>query len=195
MWLVGPPLTVTSASTRSGVSVTVSAGARSSATRTNGASRSGTPGHRLPEQPGDGPIADVVEVADALGHVAAEVEEHRPERVDRAVDRPRRGLALGDRGSDRLLERWVAGDHRGRLEHLRGPVEQVVEARRSRSSAVAESAAIAAAASASVSTTSGRSAGNRGRGPISATGPAAWPGRRRFLGATDAPPELRVRRC
>ena len=121
VWLVGPPLIVTSARTRSGVSVTVSAGARSSATRMNGVSRSGTPGQRLPEQPGDGSVADVVEVADPLRHVTAEVEQHRPEAVERNADRPRRRLTLGDRRSDRLLEGGVAGDHRGRLEHLRGP--------------------------------------------------------------------------
>ena len=79
----------------------------------------GDAGHRQPEQSGDGPIADVVEVPDPLRHVATEIEEQRPEGVDRPIDRPRRRLALGDRRADRLLERRVAGDHRGRFEHLR----------------------------------------------------------------------------
>ena len=80
----------------------------------------GDSGHRLPEQPGDRSIADVVEVPDALGHVAAEIEEHGAEAADCAVDCPGPGLALGGRRSDRLLEGGVAGDHGGRLEHLGG---------------------------------------------------------------------------
>ena len=64
----------------------------------------GQPGHRLPEQPGDGPVADVVEVSDALGHVAAELEQHGPEGVDCPVHCPGRGLAIGGCRSDRLLE-------------------------------------------------------------------------------------------
>ena len=75
---------------------------------------------RLAEQSGDGPVANVVEVADALRHVAPEIEEQRSEGVEGAVDGPGRRFALGRRGADRLLEGRVAGDHRGRLEHLGG---------------------------------------------------------------------------
>ncbi len=73
---------------------------------------------RLTEQSSDGPVANVVKVANALGHVAAEIEEQRPERLEGAVDGPRRRFALGRRGSDCFLERRVAGDHRGRFEYL-----------------------------------------------------------------------------
>ncbi len=44
VWLVGPPCSVTMASTWAGSSRAVSAGARSRATRTNGSSETGMPG-------------------------------------------------------------------------------------------------------------------------------------------------------
>ena len=48
VWLVGPPAAVMRPRTRSGLSVAVSAGARSSATRITGESNDGTPGSGKP---------------------------------------------------------------------------------------------------------------------------------------------------
>ena len=172
--VLGP---VTSASTCSGVSVTVSAGARSSATRTNGVSALGHAGHRLTEQ-----ACDASDRGRRRGHVRAP-----------PCSRPGRGASPGIRRSpgrrptpparpSAVADRMASSSDGSRAimavasSTSAAPGIAVAAARRSRSSAVMESAATAASASASASVTAGRSAGSRGGAPISATGPATRPG-------------------
>ena len=149
---------------------TVSAGARSSATRMNGVSRSGTPGSGCPKQPrrwsgpgrhrdprparpcsrrdrgaGPGKPSNARSTAQAAGSLFAIAA-----RIDSSIDGSRAIIAVASRTSA-------------------APGIGAAAARRSRSSAVAARAASAASASASASITLGRSAGSRGRGPMSAT--------------------------
>ena len=138
VWLVGPPRLVASAITLVGSSPAVSAGARSSATRTDGDVGHRDAGLGQPLQLGDDAAAEVAQVGDALGHQAAELLEHRRELVDRGS---RRGLgrrAAGDRLVDRLAQTLVRRPGRPaptaprpprRWPRVRGPA---VAARRSR---------------------------------------------------------------
>ena len=71
VWLVGPPRSVTSATILVASSPAVSAGARSSASSTDGSLGSGTPGSADAGQPCDHPALDVVQVGDPLGHQPA----------------------------------------------------------------------------------------------------------------------------
>ena len=71
VWLVGPPCSVTSATTSAGSSPAVSAGARSSATSTDGSSGVRDAGLRLPDDLGGEAALDVAQVGDPLGHQAA----------------------------------------------------------------------------------------------------------------------------
>ena len=87
VWLVGPPRSVTSATTTLGSRPAVSAGARSSATQ-----HGRLVGHRhaglgLADEPGDHPALDVAQVGDPLGHQAAHAGEHGDERLDRRPQR------------------------------------------------------------------------------------------------------------
>ena len=83
VWLVGPPSVVAMPTTSAGSSPAVSAGARSSATRTDGSSGIGHARLGLARELGDDPVADVVEVGDPLGHQPAHRAEHAGELVDR----------------------------------------------------------------------------------------------------------------
>ena len=112
MWLVGPPSSVTNATTFAGSSSAVSAGARSRATSTNGSSDSGNARHRQAQEHGDRPVADVVEVGDPRGEVVAGAGQHLAEHPERLVHRARRRDALGDLLPGQLGQAGVAG-HQG----------------------------------------------------------------------------------
>ncbi len=105
----------------------------------------GHAGHRLPEQPRDRPVANVVEVPDALGHVPAEVEQQRAERIDGAVDGPRRQVRPW-RSRTGWTPRATGHGRSSRSPRAppRRPGSTLAAARRSRSSAVAPRAATAA---------------------------------------------------
>ena len=95
VWLVGPPSVVASATTSDGSRPAVSAGARSSASRTDGTV--GQRNARLGQaaQLGDDAVADVAQIGDAFGHQTAELSEEVDELVDGRHDGAHgRGAAL-----------------------------------------------------------------------------------------------------
>ena len=101
VWLVGPPRLVARAMTLVGSSPAVSAGARSSATSTDGTSRRRDARLGQTLQLGYDAAAEVAQVGDALGHQPAELLEHRGELVDRR----RRGRLCRRAARDGLLDR------------------------------------------------------------------------------------------
>ena len=103
VWPVGPPSSVTIASTLARSSAAVSAGARSCATMTDGRSSAGHAGRGQAHRPRDDPVAHRAQVGDPLGEVAAGLLEHRREHLDDAVDRADHRLA----GVDPLRARRV----------------------------------------------------------------------------------------
>ncbi len=120
VWLVGPPSSVASATTLVTSRPAVSAGARSSANRTDGSSGIGNAGLRRALDLGDDAITQVLEVGHALGHHTADLHEHLGElfgrRDDRGIDRG----ALHDALRHGLSQPAVGRKPGGRGQHLGG---------------------------------------------------------------------------
>ena len=120
VWLVGPPSVVASATTSDGSRPAVSAGARSSASSTDGTVGQRNARLRQPAEFGDDPVADVAQIGDALGHQTAELSEE----VDELVDGGHHGAHGGGAAVDELLggtepgpvlrQRGRRGQHLGR---------------------------------------------------------------------------------
>ena len=117
VWLVGPPRSVTSASTTRGSRVAVSEGARSSASRTP-ARRASDARLGLADQVGDDPALDVAEVGDPLGHQPAHLGEDRHELLDGRAHRGQQVLAAAQVLADRGAQPLVAGQAGTRGQHL-----------------------------------------------------------------------------
>ena len=120
VWLVGPPFSVTSATTVAGVEAGGVGGRE-----VLGDQHRGLVGHRdaglgLADQPGGHPALDVAQVGDPLGHQAAHRGEDAGELLDGGVQRGQQRVA----GREPLLHRrpqpLVAGQPGGGGEHLGG---------------------------------------------------------------------------
>ena len=122
VWLVRPPAWVMMPTTSERSSVAVSAGARSSATTTLGSVKSGTPGVGHAEDGRDRPRADVAQVGDPLGEVAAERLELGAVLLHRVRDGGGPAPAGVELLGRRLHQALVAGDEGGGLEDLLGRV-------------------------------------------------------------------------
>ena len=119
VWLVGPPRRVASPVTRDGSSPAVSAGARSSASRTDGSVGRRDARLGLAGELGDDAVAQVVEVGDALGHEPAHLAEQPGELVDGgAAWRAARRCRLRTPLTTLAEQAAVAGEHGGGLQHL-----------------------------------------------------------------------------
>ena len=93
VWLVGPPRSVTSATTRAGVETGGVGGCE-----VLGEQHGGHGGHRhaglgLADQPRGDPALDVAQVGDPLGHQAAHRGEDAGELVDRGRQRGQQRVA------------------------------------------------------------------------------------------------------
>ena len=104
VWLVGPPSSVTIASTWPRSRVAVSAGARSAATSTDGCPGAGMPGLGSAEQPGDDPVADVARSVTRSAMYGPAPRQARPELGECVRDRPGCRLAVGDAVGDEVVD-------------------------------------------------------------------------------------------
>ena len=120
VWLVGPPSSVTKPRTCAGSSTAVSAGARSSATSTDGSARTVRRASAHREQ-GDRAMPDVLEIRNPLAEIAADRAQCLGESEKPLVHGPSRRAAARHEGGDLLVELRILRHHRLGLEDvLRG---------------------------------------------------------------------------
>ena len=120
VWLVGPPRSVTSASTTDGSRPAVSAGREVLGHQDRGLARRGDARLGLADDVGDQPLLDVAEVGHPLGHQPAHAGEDGGELLDRAVHGREQVVARAQLLADRAAQPLVAGEAGARGQDLGG---------------------------------------------------------------------------